>query len=111
MDADASPFPNAETTPPVTNMYLVMLFISSLLRNHVRARNLAFADARPHSPESCQQVLIPLHQFSNAFQILRCINTKYMIFREANLDFCTMLQRAQLLKVLQRFQRGRSPRV
>src|SRR6185295_10451786 len=104
IEAEASPFPKEETTPPVTKMNL--LIVAPILSDRVILTRMAPLPGRG-SPQRAQVLLndvIGLKLLCRRLDILRRIHTQGGMGGFPDPDRNAMLQRAQLLELLRILQ-------
>src|ERR1700685_3189226 len=117
MEADATPFPREETTPPVTNTYLgavrksLEILRARLGTNHY-AEKLFACQTTIHSTENIsfepharnRMRTLRFHSFAQDFlhflDVRRHIHANRIVFRLHHPHMKTILQPAQLLELL-----------
>src|SRR5215831_2475888 len=104
IEADASPFPKEETTPPVTKMNLLIVQFLCFARMIRSPRAWLAGWHRPLNGNALRCRLGPLKLLRYLDRIFRCIHTKRVSFRFPHLNDHTMFQGAQLLQFLGIFQ-------
>jgi len=74
MEADASPFPSDETTPPVTKMNLLMVAPTSLDQSSLICTISSAARHHPPDTQLPLENLVLLQLFGNLRYVFRCVD-------------------------------------